>query len=641
MRTASRISATHVWNVAAASAASVFLASGSYAGAPDATFRTVQDDAGRFWFQRVSTSERFLSIGVNAVSEGQHLPKEGTRYYDPLKRQFSGDLDAWARSAANILLESNFNTVASWSSPSVTGAGLVHTPNLYVAEFHETRCLAGLRPDFEQLVERRVREVMKPYDGRTDVLGVFLDNEMPWWGKTAWDVLPTFTLLERAFELEPNDPARVAAVDFLKARYGSAAALGEAYGAPLASWDGLSVPYLRMCATPASMKDRAEFTSLAAERFFARSTAVVRRLLPGVLILGTRFAGSAPDGVILATAKYCDVIAVNSYSPTPESTTRLLARYWVLANKPLMVTEFSWRAKENQSGNPNSRGAGGVLATQQDRADRFEAFITEIAAEPMVIGYHWFQFADQSPQGRWDGEDSNYGIVDIEHGRYETLLSTMRRVNAQAAKIHAESTREFPTTMPEMRGVTYVPGQHPGRPPRMSLFGDSAGPHDPWHAADAKLSVARDSGVVTMTYHTGKEYGVGVGFRGPASQALKAGPKFSTDLDGYEFIVLDAEIPAGVQVHVHVNEAGAGDPWKAFDFSAGDDGESYSSLPMIGKGSRATYRVRIADLVGQSSYGNQGGKRRIDMNAVGTVAVQLLGDRLDGSARLFDLSLER
>lgn len=626
---------------ACAALASLMFGSASFAAAP--AFRVVTDDAGRYWYERAANGERFLSMGVNAVSESQHLPRPNTRYYDPLARQFNGDLAAWARSCADILLASNFNTVASWSSPAVVDPALVHTPNLYVAAFESDRCLAGLRPDFEALVEARTLEVMKPYQGRADVLGVFLDNEMPWWGRTAWDILPTYTLLERALELGRDDPARVATIEFLRSRHGTVESISQAYGAPIASWDALDVAYMRMCAAPAAMDDRAAFTEMAAEKWFSRSTAVVRRLLPGVLILGTRFAGDAPDSVILATARYCDVIAVNSYSPTPESTTRLLSRYWVLGQKPLMVTEFSWRAKENQSGCPNTRGAGGVLETQQDRADKFEAFITEIVAQPMVIGYHWFQWADQSPQGRFDGEDSNYGVVDLEHRTYDTLLSTMREVNARAAEMRRASTRAFPTEMPARRGVTYTPGQHPGRPPKMGLFRDVtwAGPYEAWHAADAKLDVVHGTNVMDLSYNTGNEYGVGVSFRGPRQQALATGPAGSTDLDGYEVIVLDAEIPKGTQVHLHVNEAGAGAPWKAFDLSAGDDAEAYSSLPMIGKGERALYRVRIADLAGQSSWGNQAGQRRVDMNAVGTVAVQLMGAGLNGRARIHDLYLER
>lgn len=608
---------------------------------PAARFGVVRDEAGRLWFEDTADGRRFLSIGVNAVSDGQHLPRPGSTYYEPLVRPFAGDFGAWSASCAGILKAANFNTIASWSNPLIRDPGLVHTPNLYVAGFESDRCLAGLRPDFEKQVEARVNEVMAPYSGRDDVLGVFLDNEMPWWGKTAWDVLPTYTLLERAFELDAADPARRAAMEFLRARHGSIEALAQAYGIRVDAWERLDATMLRMCAAQAAMGDREAFTTHAADLFFARSTSVVRRMLPGVLLLGTRFAGDAPESVIKATARHCDVIAVNSYSPTPESTRNLLARYWIIGGKPLMVTEFSWRAKENTSGCPNTRGAGGVLATQQDRADAFRAFITSVIEEPMLVGYHWFQWADQSPQGRFDGEDSNYGIVDIEHRPYQTLLSTMRQVNALAPKVHAASTAPFPTVMPERRGVTYMPGQHPDRPPVMTLMKDWAGPYEVWNAADAKIDASLESGVMVVNFETGNEYGVGIGFRGPQKQKLSSGPRYSTDLDGYEFIVLDAEIPEGIEVHLHINEAGAGKPWEAHDTSAGDDAEAYASLPFVGSGARREYRARIADFVGQSGWGSQQGRRRIDMNAVGTIAFQLMGARRAGEARIYDLYLER
>lgn len=604
-------------------------------------FSVVKEDSGRHWFVRTSDGAQFMSIGVSNVSEKQHLPRPGTHYYDPLARQFGGDLAAWASSCAQTLISTNFNTVGCWSNPEITGPGLLHTPVLYVAGFESDRCLAGLRPGFEAMVESRTLEVMAPYKGRTDVLGVFLCNEMPWWGRTAWDVLPTYTMLERAIELDESDPARVAAIDLLKKRHGTPAKLSEAYGVSITDWSQINLQLLRTCNTAAAKEDRAAFGALAAEEFHARSTAVVRRLLPGVLVFSNRYAGDAPEAVIRASGKYCDVIAVNSYSPNPDSTKRLLARYWLLTGKPAMITEFSWRAMENQSGNPNKRGAGAALKTQQDRADKFREFVTEIAPEPMVIGYHWFQWADQSPQGRFDGEDSNYGIVDIEHRPYETLQSTMREFNAQAANFHRASTRALPTSMPTSHGVTYTPGQHPDRPPTMSLMRDWAGPHELWHAVDAKGEVSFESDVMMVKFSTGNEYGVGVSVRGPSSQLIEGGPPFATDLDGYEYITLDAEIPEGVEINLCVNEAGADAPWKPFDTSAGDDGESYRSLPMIGKGVRHVYRVRIADLAPQSSWGNQSGVRRIDMNAVGTVAVQLGGPALSGTARVYGLSLER
>ena len=54
-----------------------------------------------------------------------------------------------------------------------------------------------------------------------------------------------------------------------------------------------------------------------------------------------------------------------------------------------------------------------------------------------MVGYHWFEHADQPAEGRFDGENSNYGTVTIEDDPYVELTETMTRVNAMAERIHA------------------------------------------------------------------------------------------------------------------------------------------------------------------------------------------------------------
>jgi hypothetical protein len=56
-------------------------------------------------------------------------------------------------------------------------------------------------------------------------------------------------------------------------------------------------------------------------------------------------------------------------------------------------------------------------------------------------GYHWFEHADQPAEGRFDGENSNFGTVTIEDNVYAELTETMTRVNAAAEQIHAETAQ--------------------------------------------------------------------------------------------------------------------------------------------------------------------------------------------------------
>ncbi len=604
---------------------------------------TVSPDKNGAWSFVSPAGERIYSLGINSVNPEPWSPRPNTTYYNPLADKFKGDATAWASSAREIMRDAGLNTLGSWSSPKMPAQdGLYQTIMLYVAGADSDRCLASLRPGFEDLVRKNTREMIAKYAHPDRTLGVFLDNEMPWYGKTAWDKLPTFTLLERAFQQPESDPARTAAIAFLKDRYPTPQALGEAFGQPLGAWSALTREYLQTCTSTEAARARTDFTTLAARKFYEGAARVVREELPGVLILGSRFAGDAPDAVIEACGRVSDVVSFNAYVNAPASPRDLIARYWILTHKPLMLTEFAWRAKENQSANPNSRGAGTVVMTQVQRAANYKAFMLDLLTEPVVIGAHWFEWADQSPQGRFDGEDSNYGIVDIKHGRYDAMIAAMHEVSGQVASIRAGTLKPVPTEAPAPKRVTYSPGQHPERPPTLDLFASPVRPPETWTAPDASVSMKPESAGVSILFDVGSQWGAGLNLFGPANLRLDKGPADATDLDGYADIVVEFEAPKGLQINLTLHEAGAAAPGQPkYDSAGGDDGESFSSAPFFGAGARRTQRVPIASLLPESGWGNQNGARRIDMNSIRTIGLQFQGTPQRGVLKVLAYRLEK
>ncbi len=246
------------------------------------------DEKGVWWFVAPDGS-KFISVGVNNVSPRAWNPREGTTFYDG-PSHFGGDEKAWGASTAKLLKDHGFNTLGAWSSGAVPDQGLYRTVVLYVAGFARPDA-RGFRPGFEETARKNIAEQMQNAPDRSRLLGVFFDNEAPWFGRNAWDRTPTYTVLDVAFSLPAGDAARQAAVKFLTERYRTPAKMGEAWGAALKSWNDLSVEWSAACLTDAAKKDRADFTTLAAERFFERAAKVVKQELPGVLILGARFAG--------------------------------------------------------------------------------------------------------------------------------------------------------------------------------------------------------------------------------------------------------------------------------------------------------------------------------------------------------------
>ena len=77
------------------------------------------------------------------------------------------------------------------------------------------------------------------------------------------------------------------------------------------------------------------------------------------------------------------------------------------------------------------------MATQGQRADAFRHYVTTALQRRTLVGYHWFEHADQPAEGRFDGENSNFGTVTIDDRVYEELTRTMASVNAEAENLHA------------------------------------------------------------------------------------------------------------------------------------------------------------------------------------------------------------
>ncbi len=615
--------------------------------APATRYTVVKDDHGVWWFQSPS-GERFYSIGMNNVTPEPYQPRPGTTFYAPVAEQFKGDAGAWATSVTTLLTTNGFNTLGAWSSAAIPAAvpsgGRMHTtPVLYVVQHEGTRCLTPLRADFEEFVLGNVKEAISKLPDRSSILGVFLDNEMPWYGKSGWDDLPTYTLLEQALEQNATDVRRIAAIDFLKKRHPDPAALAQAYHKSVTDWNAVTADWMRGCSVPAAMEDRRAFTQMLADRFYEVTTGIVRKELPDTLILGTRIPGNAPDSVIRACGRHCDVVSVNQYLSEGKADVNALTRFWVLGgNKPLMHTEFSWRARQNSSADPNSRGAGTVLETQAERAAMYSGLISDIATIPYVIGSHWFEFADQSPQGRFDGEDSNYGIVDIHNKPYIELLGAMKTTNARVHDLHAKTKREMPSDLPKPTSVTYNPGQHPERASTINLIEDWMNDPEIWGASDAKLSWARKEKNLVLTYDAGAQYGAGMNIFAPSSTKLAKGPQHAADLDGYSTIVLEATAPKGLLINIVLAEAGAAASSSSkFDTSAGDDGEGYVSTILEGTGGKQTYRVPIASLMRQQFFGNQRGTMRIDMQAIRNLGIQVSGEPRRGEMIVHSFRLDK
>lgn len=405
---------------------------------------------------------RFLSKGVNTVCLDQDRIRNSDRipYRDACLSKY-GSIASWRAATSRRLASWGLNTLGAWSDDAVASAGpspLAVCPTVdlgaaaIMAQAVRWRAADNVFPDvfdpaFEAVVGRVAAERCGTRRDQPDIVGWFIDNEPRW--SADWrgnDELLTIFLNQPA-----GSPGRDGAVGLMRRRHGNLAAFNKIWDTGARSWDDIErvvQPFGPSThAAPSETKERADpkraayvgdceaFVALLAERYFALTTAAIRSADPNHLVLGCRFALVPPQPVIEAAARHVDVISFNCYDADPLPVLDLFAA----TGKPCLIGEFAFRGRD--SGLPNTCGAGPVVPTQVERAEGFTRYVTSALRRPALVGYHWFEHHDQPAAGRFDGENSNFGLLSIEDHAYGDLTRAMTTINARAEDIHELSAR--------------------------------------------------------------------------------------------------------------------------------------------------------------------------------------------------------
>jgi len=393
-------------------------------------FVRVGEESGRWWF-RTDAGERLILSGVGGVSPSgsPSALTGGHPYARNLEAQGVGR-DAWGARAQARLHDWGFNFLTiSYPCPTFDflyaktlalgrDASRV-SPNASVIPFksvHEAVFPNVFEPAFEAECRRLARERCAPERENRLLVGYFIDNELNWIGSLHRDGL--FGLIA---QLPDTHSAKIAQRKFLAER----------------GWTGRSDEEVRTA-----------FLALIAERYFAITTAAIREADPNHLVMGCRFAGfkSAPDALVAACGRHCDVLSVNVYPAAdldrnyvrvrqPRSAASIVRdfdRVWEKGRKPVMVTEWSFPGLD--AGLPSLVGAGQRCRTQADRAAATELCARVMCGLPYVVGFVHFGWTDQSPTGI--PEDCNYGLVNSMDEPYEELVGAFRRIHGHLEDWH-------------------------------------------------------------------------------------------------------------------------------------------------------------------------------------------------------------
>ncbi|MCS7104631.1 MAG: hypothetical protein NZ954_03595, partial [Thermofilaceae archaeon] len=288
-------------------------------------------------------------------------------------------------------------------------------------------------PRFEEYAKGVAAQKCAPRARDPLLVGYFLDNELRW----GPDWRSPKHLLDEFLRLPSDAPGKRVAVEvLLEAFGGDLERLGRELGMELRNVGDL----LRYAGDLPSGGGfdvaRSLFLRRFAERYFSVAVGAIRSYDVNHLVLGVRFAGQPPREVLEVAGRYVDVVTVNYYTyGAHEPPVDVLRWFHSVTGKPVMVTEFSYKAMD--SGLPNTRGAGQPVRDQRERAYLTARYVVKVVELPFVVGYHWFQYTDQPAQGRFDGENSNFGLVKIDDEPWDLLTRVFTLVNTRAEEVHA------------------------------------------------------------------------------------------------------------------------------------------------------------------------------------------------------------
>jgi hypothetical protein len=400
---------------------------------PKAAF-SIQERDKTAWLVRPN-GERFFSFGVCCVSQGASRQE-----FDPANPGYAawqhyGDSNLWAEATLERLKAWGFTTVGGWSDfqalKRCRDANVAFAPVLHIGSTAGAPWWDMWDPKIIDRMHQVAREQILRLRDDPRVIGYYSDNEIGWWNGI---------LFKMTLEQAPTSGQRQRLIELLRQTYRNdwSGLLRDFEPAPgVENWQELErhgMLFLRPGGN--GIRTERRFLGLLAERYYSLMHEIIRKYDQRALILGDRYQSFYYPEVARACIRYVDAVSSNLNASWNDG---LFTRFFVetlhaLTDKPLLIGEFYLAATENRTGNKNSRGVYPVVPTQTERAAGFRNTINALVKIPYVIGADWFQYYDQPTHGRADGENFNFGLVDIHNRPYEALTTTASALGLVALK---------------------------------------------------------------------------------------------------------------------------------------------------------------------------------------------------------------
>ena len=420
---------------------------------------------GERWSLVTPQGKPFFSLGVCCLFQGpahnDYDPENPSyarwRYYD--------SPESWADNSLRRLKIWGFTTVGGWSDYQDLRRSL-EMPIGFTPVLHLGSTAGAPWWDMwdEQNVARMEDVARKQIVALRDdprLIGYYSDNELGWWNAT---------LFKMTLEQAPTSGQRQRLIQLLRNTYRDdwEKLLADFEPAQAENWDELARNgrlYLRPGGN--GMRVMRRFLALLAGRYYQLAHDIIRKHDSHALILGDRYQSFYYPEVARAAAPHVDIVSTNLNAHWNDGTFLrcYLDTLHKLTGKPILVSEIYMAAAENNSGNRNTSGVFPVVASQRERAVSTRNTLAALTRLPYVVGIDWFQYADEPTHGREDGENFNFGLVDIHNQPYAELVEMFKQFDPELAMNSAL------------------------RAPHSALDGVPAAPEDPFAHFEANLAL--------------------------------------------------------------------------------------------------------------------------------------------------------
>ena len=394
---------------------------------------TVREINGTWWLIDPHGTPMF-SRGVCCVNTG--IPWEKHTIANPgyAAWQQYPSAEAWAGATMDSLRSWGFTTIGGWSDIDLfLRSGKLNLPFTVVLHCGSSAGVPWFDmwdPEIITRVDEVAREQILKTRDHPLLIGYYSDNELGWWNAM---------LFKMTWEHAPKSGARARLLNLVREHYRN-------------SWPSMTKDF-----DPEGASNFAElarrgrlflrpggkgiivvqkFMTVLADRYYGLMKETIRKYSDRALYLGDRYQSFYYPEVVKAAGRHVDVLSTNMgmhfYDGTP--TRYYLSTLYELAQKPIMIGEYYMAATENRSGNKNTGTGFPTVNTQGERVKGFLTTVTRLVRTPYIIGADWFQYFDEPTHGREDGEDFNFGLVDISGKPYEELTNASRTFDWQGLK---------------------------------------------------------------------------------------------------------------------------------------------------------------------------------------------------------------